>query len=183
MDEFIQLIIFAALILLSTVFGRKKKKPGVSPPQAPKAPRPSQEGASATRAAPSREQPRHVVRAERPSLEPRKEPGSFREFFELLQQQADTATRGEPLVLEEAPEPPPPPPAPVRRERPPGPQSLERMQAAGGRSHGGFHDKYLRPLDAVPENRPPRFRLPRDPVSLKRAVIWSEILGSPKGME
>jgi hypothetical protein len=182
MDEFIQLIIFAAIILLSAVFGRKKKKPGGSAPTAPKAPRPRPEVASATREAPSKEQPRHVVRAERPRLEPRKQPGSFREFFDLLQQQAETATRGEPLVLEEALEPPPLPPAPVRRERPPGPQSLE-TEAAGVRSHSRFHDKYLRPLDAVPENRPPRFILPRDPVSLKRAVIWSEILGSPKGME
>jgi hypothetical protein len=181
MDDFVSLIIFAALILLSTVFGKKKKKPGGSAPTAPKAPRPRPEVASATREAPSREQPRHVVRSELPRLESRKQPGSFREFFELLQQQAETATRAEPLVLDEPP-PPPPPTTPVRRERPPGPQSLE-TEAAGVRSHGRFHDKYLRPLDAPPESRAPRFILPRDPVSLKRAVIWSEILGSPKGME
>lgn len=181
MDDVISLIIFAAVILLSTVFGGRKKKAGGSPPQAPTAPRPRPVVASATQAS-SREQPRHVVRDERPRLEPGKEPGSFREFFELLQQQAEAATRGEPLVLEEAPEPPPQPTAPVRRERPPA-ETLETLEAAGRKSHDRFHDKYIRPLEAPHRNLPPRFILPQDPVSLKRAVIWSEILGSPKGLE
>ncbi len=176
MDEFIQLIIFAALILLSTVFSRKKKKPGGSAPLTPRAPRPE---VTATTRDHVREPPRHVVRADRPKMEPRKQPGSFREFFELLQQQAEAATHGEPLVLDELPEPPP---APVRQERPPA-QTIETLEAAGGKSHERFHEAYIGPIDVPARKLPPRFVLPRDPVSLKRAVIWSEILGSPKGLE
>ncbi len=181
MDDFISLIIVAAVILLSTVFGGKKKKQRGNAPRtpAPEAPRPRREVAAATREAPSREQPRHVVRADRPKMEPRKQPGSFREFFELLQQQAEAATHGEPLVLDELPEPPP---APVRQERPPA-QTIETLEAAGGKSHERFHEAYIGPIDVPARKLPPRFVLPRDPVSLKRAVIWSEILGSPKGLE
>lgn len=177
-----QLIIFAVLIFLSSLFGRKKKKPGGSTPPTAKAPRPRQQVAAATREASSGEQPRHPVPAERPRMEPRKQPGSFREFFELLQQQAEDATQGQPLVSEEVPERSPPPPEPVRRELPP-PPALETLEGAGEESHKRFHDKYIRPLDAPPRNLSPRFILPRNPVSLKRAVIWSEILGRPKGME
>jgi hypothetical protein len=179
MDE---LIILAALIFLSSLFGRKKKKPGGRAPQTPRAPRPRPEVAAATREASAREQPHHVVPTDRPKLEPRKQAGSFREFFELLQQQAEAATRGEPLVLEQVPDASPPPPEPVRRELPP-PPALETLEGAGEESHERFHDQYIRPLDAPSRKLSPRFILPRNPVSLKRAVIWSEILGRPKGME
>lgn len=179
MDEIIQLIVFAALILLTSVFSRKRKKAGGSAPQIPRAPRPRPEVAAATREASSGERPHPVVRADRPRMEARKQPGSFREFFEVLQQEAEAATDGEPLVLDEPPEPLP---APVRQERPPA-QTIETLEAAGGKSHERFHDAYIRPIGAPPRNLPPRFVLPRDPVSLKRAVIWSEILGSPKGLE
>jgi len=175
MDEFINLIIFGVLILLSTVFGGKKKKPGGRPRPAPTVPRPQPKMAS-PRSDPPKESPWREAAAPPPKAEPAGNPGSFREFFELLQEQAEAASQGETPGLENILEPPPAPSPPVRGERPP-------AVAAGGKSHERFHDAYIRPLDEVPTNLPPHFVLPRGPVSLKRAVIWSEILGSPKGLE
>ena len=187
MDEFINLIIFGVLILLSTVFGgKKKKKAGGGPRPAPTVPRPQPKMASRT-TEPLEEEPWRETAANPPVADPAEKPGSFREFFELLQEQAEAASQGEPQALERILEPPPPPAPvppsrPVRAERGPA-KSIETLEAAGGKSHVQFHAKYIRPLDGVPTNVPPHFVLPRDPVSLKRAVIWSEILGSPKGME
>jgi len=122
-----------------------------------------------------------------PEAEPTQKPESFREFFELLQEQAEAASQGETRGLESILEPPPAPSRPVssrpvRAERLPA-ASIETLEAAGGKSHDRFHEKYIRPLEALPTNLPPHFMLPRDPVSLKRAVVWSEIIGSPKGLE
>ena len=62
-------------------------------------------------------------------------------------------------------------------------ESSETLEAAGGKSHDRFHDKYIRPLEAPPVNVPAHFLLSKDGTSIRRAVIWSEILGTPKGLQ
>ena len=109
MDDFINLIIFGVLILLSTLFGgKKKKRPGTRPPSAtglqpPPQPKPRQR----TMPTPATDRPREL--ATRPLSQVAKKPETFRDLFELLQQQAETAAPGPELVVEDAPPPPPPP--------------------------------------------------------------------------
>jgi hypothetical protein len=180
MDEFVNLIIFGVLILLSTLFGGKKKKsPGARPPSGPRPeprtqPRPDLP-AQRTMPTPQADRPREV--ATLPLSQVAKKPETFRDLFELLQQQAEPAARGPELVVEDAP-PPPPPHTRTRRN-----ESIETPVPAGEARHERFHDKYVRPLEAPAVKSPPRFVVPRGPKSLKQAVVWSEILGSPKGME
>jgi hypothetical protein len=165
MEELVQLIIFAIVVLLSTAFGRTKKPArGAKPPmrRPPVGPPPV---------------------AQRPSQPAPKKPESFREFFELLQQQAEAVMQEEPTAVVEEPPPIRVARPPVVRTPRPEPKTVETLVPAGGASHEKFHKEFIRPLELPKRRVPPHFVLPLDPVSLKRAVIWSEILGSPKGME
>jgi len=62
--------------------------------------------------------------------------------------------------------------------------SLETLEPAGGTSHTAFHKKYMEPAAPPPATRPAvDHRIRRGgPVSLREVVVWSEILGPPRGM-
>jgi hypothetical protein len=60
--------------------------------------------------------------------------------------------------------------------------SLETLEPAGGASHVRFHEKYVTGGEGrVPQATKPR-KVIRPPGTLREAVVWSEILGQPKGM-
>lgn len=58
--------------------------------------------------------------------------------------------------------------------------SLETLEAAGEASHERFHEKYIRPDAGVPHVRIRHLHL--TPRTARDAIVWMEVLGTPKGM-
>ena len=58
-------------------------------------------------------------------------------------------------------------------------ESVETLEPAGGASHDRFHERYLRPLDEI---RRVEVHATLAPGGIRAAVVWSEILGPPKGL-
>ena len=56
-----------------------------------------------------------------------------------------------------------------------GAESLETLEEAGGASHKRFHALYARPPEPATTPTRPEFRN----ADLRRAMVWSEILGPP----
>lgn len=62
-------------------------------------------------------------------------------------------------------------------------RSLETLEPAGERSHQRFREKYM--TEPVAPDQPGDVAAPstRRPSDLRRAIIWREILGPPKGLQ
>jgi len=175
MDDLIQLLFFAALILFALVgSARKKKRPPMKAPP-PRVRRPPLE---------RRESVPERSRVESSgAARPRQQRSIAQELLELLQERVE-------IEQPTPPAPPPPPPVVVQDEA----QSLETLEPAGGKSHERFHELYMheeetakrrKPETIEPyeelEEREARMKLSRR--GLQHAFIMKEILGPPKGME
>jgi hypothetical protein len=168
-EELVQLIFFAAIILFSIV-ARKKKRPAA---QKPARPRP--------RAQIERDEPQPVQRqrAEAQSVlvkskeeRPEAKRGIAEELLEMLQQRIEVPEQQQTPTV----------PQPVEAA----PESLETLEPAGGESHERFHERYIdepqveRPYQEH-EERKQRLELSRK--KLQEAFILKEIIGPPKGIE
>ena len=174
MDELVQLIFFAAIILIGVLGRKRKKRP---PVQKPIQPRPTVR-TERTMPTQSRSVPRREVAEAQSALvksaqmRPEKKRGVAEELLEMLQKRLEVPQ--EPAVSQE-------PPA-VESV----PETLETLEPAGGRSHDRFHELYMnkesggRPYEER-ETRKQRLVLSRK--NLQRAFIMKEILGPPKGLE
>jgi hypothetical protein len=184
-DDLLQLLFFAALILFALVgSARKKRRPPVQGPP-PRVRRPQVE---------TRESVAGTSRVESAGAPPRRQRGIAQELLELLQERVEIEQPTPP-----APPPPPPPPPPRRPPREPvvfrdEAQSLETLEPAGGKSHERFHELYMhgekmakgrKPEAHEPyedlEHRMARLELSRH--KLQQAFIMKEILSPPKGLE
>lgn len=171
MDDLFQIIIFAAILLLGLLSGRKKKKQA---PQRPRAPRP--EPRRQQRAA-ERVEPALSTRAQsptRPAPPARERTTLEKTLFDLLQQHL--------------PEPPPPEPVALPVEAAPAQEarSLEALEIDGGERHARFHERYVEPLveaEGPPTRGGRRRAVVLDPKTLREAVIWQTVLGKPKGLD
>jgi hypothetical protein len=183
-DELIQLLLFAAIILFG-IFGRKKKKPQQAqrPRPRPQQPRPRPRTEMPARPSAISEAGAPGATATRTPAKPR---GLAEELFHMLQQQMEAPQRVEPPKPERVPLP-----EPVVVEEA---ESLETLEPAGEASHRRFHDLYMdqppsadltqEPVDKPyeePAARRKRLELTRQ--KLQHAFIMKEIIGPPKGME
>ena len=173
MEDLIQLLFFAALIMFGLLARKKKKPPIVQKPRPRQVqPRPSPERRVAE-AAP--------VAESRAESEPARQGGLAEELFKMLQQQVEPVEREIP--------PAPPEPAFIEREF----ETLETLEPAGTTSHDRFHELYV---EELPDESPPqphvapysdraerKERLALTRKKLQNAVIMKEILGPPKGIE
>ncbi len=164
MDDIVQLIIFLAIVFFSLMVGGSKKKRQQQQRRAQRSRHPAQSVGEGTGAqAPER-------MAERKPF--------AQEILDLLQAQLP-----EPPAEEHAP-----PERPLReavaldafvREA----KSLETLEAAGGKSHEVFHERYMDgPVSESKKSRPSQFRR-INPRTAREAVIWSTIFSPPKGLE
>ena len=169
MDELVQLIFFAAIILFAMLGRKRKKRP---PLQKPMQPRPT------TVPTQSRSVPRRDVAEAQSALvksaqqRPEKKRGIAEELLEMLQQRI------------EVPQQPSPPPEPLTVESVP--ESLETSEPARRESHERFHARYVdKQSGAQPyqerEARGQRLELSRK--KLQQAFIMKEVIGPPKGIE
>ena len=174
MDELVQLIFFAAIILFAMLGRKRKKRP---PLQEPTQPRPT---VRTERTMPT--QSRFVPRRDEAEAQsapvksaqqrPEKKRGIAEELLEMLQQRI------------EVPEEPSPPPEPVAVESVP--ESLETLEPDGAERHERFHELYVdKQSGAQPyqerEARGQRLELSRK--KLQQAFIMKEVIGPPKGIE
>ncbi len=181
MEDLIQLLFFAALIMFGLLARKKKKPPIVQKPrprQVQPRPRPERSVADAAPVAESRAE-----------SEPARQRGLAEELFKMLQQQVEPVER----------EMPPAPPEPAFFEREP--ETLETLEPAGTTSHDRFHELYV---EELPDESPPqphdesppqphvepysdraerKERLALTHKKLQNAFIMKEILGPPKGIE
>jgi len=173
-DELVQLIFFAAIILFGVLGRKKKKRP---PLQTPAQPRPTVRTEQAVPIQP-RSVPRHEVAEAQSALvksaqeRPKKVQGVAEELLEMLQQRI------------EVPEEPSAPPEPLVSESVP--ETRETLEPAGGARHKRFHERHMnREPDDQPygerNTRKQRLALSRE--KLHQAFIMKEILGPPKGIE
>ena len=197
-DDLINLIILGVIFLLSAVFSGKKKKGvqtgrGMSEVRQAPRPRPNLQDRAASR--PPRPVQHPAPGTQRPARPPRQPASSpqsmMQDILDLLEEknaQVEKPTLDEHVFQEpralpvedfSSPEAQSRPIV-VREERPL--VSSEALEVSGKERHEDFHDKYVRPLEAPPVSIPARFQLSLDSTSIRRAVIWSEILGEPKGM-
>jgi hypothetical protein len=196
--DLLELLFVAAFILFGLLGGRKKKR--VPTPTPRSRPRPDLRSAAdrtAVRQPPTAHAPAGAAprgrsdqerllreleglltgRPVRPEPEPAPAPGSMEDFPEPEEARSlESLAPEEPSPWEEAKARVPDVTDRWRagRERPA--ETLETLEEAGGASHDRFHALYDRPPDvAQPTGTPPAF-----PTSdIRRAVIWSEILGPP----
>jgi hypothetical protein len=166
----LQLLVAAAVLLLWLLGGSRKQERRGPPPR---------------RRAVPRSQP--TRRPSAPAPTPRREP-TVEDLYRILTGEAPPATSEEAeaewerearpaeQVSEEA--------RPVEQVFEAEARSLETLEAAGEGSHQRFREKYLSepaaPAEPGPARREP---LPHRPTDLRRAVIWREILGPPKGSQ
>jgi hypothetical protein len=209
LEDLAQLLI--ALAVLFGLFGGGRKQRPPERPQPPRRRRPPEarrpEAPRSSRLEARHHAPPRVEQARRP-LEPRQpmaEGGSPdllpEELYRILSGEADPGreesleTEGESLELERA--------RPEFTARQPGEDirsieqvtdaeaySLETLQPAGGASHSAFHSKYIEPTQppstsaaAATSSTRRGHRLTLDAGDLRRAFLWKEILGPPKGMQ
>ncbi len=193
MGDFIELLIFLAVVFFTLLAGGRKKRAGT--------------GAQAGR--PPRPRPRPETRPTRERREwdpPRTEPGAIgapsrgapperrpaepqplptregltRDILELLGAQlpepaVETQLEAAPPWAAEAQSP---------RQVDIEAQSLESLEAAGGRDHDLFHKRYVDAPQEPTERETPRASLRRlTPKTARQAVIWKTILSPPKGWD
>lgn len=166
MEDFVQLIIFLAVIFFGLMMGagKKKKQQQQQRPQRPPA-RPVSQRTS----------------ARAPEGKPTRQ--SFaQEMMELLQAQLPEPPVEKPDLLSALPDRQPREAVSlevIEEEA----KSLETLEPAGGRSHEVFHERYMDQPDSKPkETRPSRFRR-ITPRTAREAVIWKTIFSPPKGLE
>ena len=166
MEDIVQLVIFLAVIFFGLMMGagKKKKQQQQQRPQRPPA-RPVSQGAT----------------ARAPEGKPTRQ--SFaQEIMDLLQAQLPEPAVEEPGLPAALPERVPREAISlevIEEEA----RSLETLEAAGGRSHEVFHERYMDQPEPVPkETRPSRFRR-INPRTAREAVIWRTIFSPPKGLE
>ncbi len=168
MEDIVQLIIFLAVIFFGLMMGAGKKKKQQQQ-QRPQRPRPP--------AGPVRQDATAQVPERKPTRQ------SFaQEMMELLQAQLPEPPVEKPDLLSALPDRQPREAVSleVMEEEA---QSLETLEAAGGRSHEVFHERYMDQPDSKPkEMRPSRFRR-ITPRTAREAVIWKTIFSPPKGLE
>jgi len=173
-DELVQLIFFAAIILFGVLGRKKKKRPPIPKPAQP---RPAVKVEQTVPRQPPLSVRREAAEAQsalvRSAQETPTNPGGVaEELLKMLQQRL------------EIPEEPEPPPEPVKVESVP--ETLETLEPAGGKSHDRFHERYVdkesgdRPYQQR-EARAQRLVLSRK--KLQQAFIMKEIIGPPKGIE
>lgn len=166
MEDVIQLVIFAILVLFAVLFGDKKKKR--PPPQQ----------------RPPERRPRPVARLERRPAHHDARTIAEEILEQLKREREALEVEGEPAggplhtdeaysleTLER--------PIEVRELPPDRERSLETLEAAGEASHVRFHERYV--ADAVAEPAPARRRLALNPRTARQAVVWMAVLGRPKG--
>lgn len=179
MDDILNLVIFAVIFLLAAAF--KKKKPGGTGtrPAQPRAVRPQPRAATGTRPSPALEQ----AAAGRAWGEPQRGAG-MQEIFELLRAQyveegEETGGDGEGGEVTE----PEAPSSSWSQGLSETPESLETPEPAGGASHERFHERYIDDTLSRPATVRARYSFHREPISMRQAIVWREILGPPKGLE
>ena len=168
MEDIVQLVIFLAVIFFGLMMGagKKKKQQQQQRPQRPQRPAgPVSQGAT----------------ARAPEGKPTRQ--SFaQEIMDLLQAQLPEPAVEEPDVPSALPERAPREAISlevIEEEA----RSLETLEAAGGRSHEVFHERYMDQPESKPkETRPSRFRR-INPRTAREAVIWRTIFSPPKGLE
>ena len=178
MDDILNVVIFAVIFLLAAVFKGKKKPGGTGTrPAQHSAVRPQPRAAPSTRRGPALEQ----AAAGRAWGEPQ---GAMHEIVELLKAQyveegEETGGDGEggEVTEAEAPSSPWSPRSSETRE------SLETLEAAGGASHERFHERYIDDTLSLPATVRARYSFHREPISMRQAIVWREILGPPKGLD
>jgi len=165
-EDFVQLIIFLAVIFFGLMMGAGKKKKQQQQQRAQRPPaRPVSQGAT----------------ARAPEGKPTRQ--SFaQEIMDLLQAQLPDPAVEEPGLPAALPERAPREAISlevIEEEA----RSLETLEAAGGRSHEVFHERYMDQPEPEPkETRPSRFRR-INPRTAREAVIWRTIFSPPKGLE
>lgn len=171
--DWIELIIFAIIVLTGLLFGEKKKQ--------------QQQGRSSTQRPRARPHPRPMPRAQRPpSSAQRPAPTIAEQILEQIRQRDEAEREGvelEPLHTEEAVslETAGRPRTGVERPERTA-ESLETLEPAGGASHERFHERYISPL-VEPVRRQTRPRVLPTPTSARQAVMWMAVFGRPKGLE
>lgn len=195
--DLIEVVILAGIFLLSALLGGKKKKrgaptaPAARAPQVRRGPAGGAAGGVAARPAqrPQVRAPHQASVTPGPSMgsaparrteRPRSPESMVRDLVELLAEQQHART---------APSAPQRPEPPIRREAVPGIEatqveaiSLETLEPAGGASHERFHERYIRALPEVRRRaRHPLVLAVDDRTAVRKAIVWAEILGPPKG--
>ncbi len=174
MGDFVELIIFLAVVFFSLLAGGSKKK--------------KQQGQQQRRQLPQRQPQQPVEQPVQRRVPPRSEPARealaeptgpgerhnlAQQIFDMLSEQLPEVTRAEAS--------PPEPPQPVTLEEVDvQPQSLESLEPDRAASHERFHERYVE--DSKPARvlrREGRF----SPANAREAVIWKAIFSPPKGME
>ena len=175
MGDFVELIIFLAVVFFSLLAGgskKKKKRAGGTAAPAPPRQRPQQPRAQPVRSG--------TTRSPGPRVERRPEPPVAADRQSLAQQIFDMLSDQLPEVTEVEPSQPEPSEA-VSLERVDfEPQSLETLEPDRRRTHDEFHERY------VDDSQPARVLRRKgriSPANAREAVIWKAIFSPPKGME
>lgn len=179
--DWVELIIFAVVVLFGLLAGDRKKSRRGQPPARPR-PRPSPQEAGATTRPRSAQDPRTIAE----------------QLLERMRQQAEAEARAEreatlePMHTSEAVSLETEVPETNERE-PPGREifereigegrdlTLETLEASGEASHRRFHDRYITPLADVPPAPVPRIRM--TPRQAREAFVLMAVFGRPKGLE
>ena len=195
-EDLFQILI--ALAVLFGLFGGRKKQPKTGDPQRrPPQPRPAPPRPTGqTRQEPARQIGRQTPLPPRPVPQPparqlpvevevRGAPEGFAdEVYRILS--GELERRREDTLESEGAET-----AEARNRFEVEANSLETLEPAGEVSHAAFHKKYLpaaTPVPAAPGPGATRGQLVvpgfalRGRASLRQAIVWSEILGPPKGL-
>lgn len=172
--DLFQVIILAAIFLLSALFGAKKKKKPTATGTRPRQQAPRERPRAGPRAATPRE-PRQPMQSYAEPLDSRTLTEQIVEQFRTAVEQAERRER----VLRAEPES-----VETVQAREVRPESLETLEPAGTASHERFHKRYVdvpatRPAESSARRRTPRL----GPRNLREAVVWREVLGPPKGLE
>ncbi len=160
MGDFVELIIFLAILIIGLLSGSRKKTQSQQKPRARPQRRP--EPAAATQTA--RPVPQPAPARGGKTLE--------ESLLDLLQQRVP-----EPVQPEPAFEPVVPEPTEAR--------SLEPLEVSTEQRHAEFHERYLPEGPAIvqgPRYTPIRQRLLGSPQSVRDGIILQTILGPPKGL-
>jgi len=153
MDDFVQVLVFLAIILFSILSGAGKKKRAQARPPVP------------------RPQPRPAVPQPRPMETARSAPAEGQS--ELAEGLLDLLRGRVPLEVPAQPQEPPPP---AEEEA-----VLEDLEPDMAASHQAFQETYVAAAPQPPAS-PHKSRYQLTPTTARDAVVWSEIFGKPKGM-
>ena len=193
MGDFVELIIFLAVVLVAMLAGGKKRGQQQQQRRTPSGRPAARPVRRPTPTVPDRERREPEERSAPLTPVPTESAGEptrqsvAREILELL---------GAELEEQRAPPAPPTPPPrdavalddyrrdAVSLERPPRePQALDSVELSRQREHDEFHDRYV-DVQAEPQPRRPRSRYHRlTPRTAREAVIWKTIISPPKALE